>query len=68
MTRFEDFRKYPSDRRDGLSTESVNDLAPHLLGWRGYFGFCQTRVCSPTWRHGSAEDYIRISGGMAQRP
>src|ERR1700730_10224570 len=20
----------------------VNDLAPYLLGWRGYFGFCQT--------------------------
>jgi RNA-directed DNA polymerase len=22
--------------------QMVNDLAPYLLGWRGYFGFCQT--------------------------
>jgi hypothetical protein len=25
-------------------------------------GFCQTRVCSRTWKRGSAEDYARIFG------
>ena len=28
-------------RGDSL-TQVVEDLAPYLLGWRGYFGFCQT--------------------------
>jgi RNA-directed DNA polymerase len=23
--------------------QMVKDLAPHLLGWRGYLGYCQTR-------------------------
>ena len=22
--------------------QMVEELAPYLLGWRGYFGFCQT--------------------------
>ena len=30
-------------RTRGVSLlQMVNDLAPYLLGWRGYFGFCQT--------------------------
>jgi RNA-directed DNA polymerase len=30
-------------RTRGLSLEQViEDLAPYLIGWRGYFGFCQT--------------------------
>src|ERR1700740_3478484 len=30
-------------RTRGFSVpQMVNDLAPYLLGWRGYFGFCQT--------------------------
>jgi RNA-directed DNA polymerase len=30
-------------RTRGLSLQQiVDDLAPYLLGWRGYFGFCQT--------------------------
>ena len=30
-------------RTRGISLpQMVNDLAPYLLGWRGYFGFCQT--------------------------
>jgi RNA-directed DNA polymerase len=30
-------------RTRGLSlTQIIDDLAPYLIGWRGYFGFCQT--------------------------
>lgn len=30
-------------RTRGLSLQQiVDDLAPYLIGWRGYFGFCQT--------------------------
>ena len=30
-------------RTRGISLpQMVKDLAPYLLGWRGYFGFCQT--------------------------
>jgi RNA-directed DNA polymerase len=30
-------------RTRGLSLQQiVDDLAPYLVGWRGYFGFCQT--------------------------
>ncbi len=30
-------------RTRGLSLEQViEELAPYLIGWRGYFGFCQT--------------------------
>ena len=31
----------PPDTRDQPATV-IEDLAPYLLGWRGYFGFCQT--------------------------
>ena len=30
-------------RTRGISLpQMVKDLAPYLIGWRGYFGFCQT--------------------------
>jgi len=30
-------------RTRGISLpQLIEDLAPYLLGWRGYFGFCQT--------------------------
>ena len=51
-------------RTRGLSLpQLIEQLAPYLIGWRGYFGFCQTRVCSCTSKRGSAEDYVRIFGG-----
>jgi len=31
-----------------------------------YFGFCQTPRCSPTWKRGFAEDYVRIFGGSGR--
>ena len=32
-----------TSRTRGRSLEQiVEDLAPYLIGWRGYFGFCQT--------------------------
>src|SRR5438067_3792336 len=33
---------HPWRRRDKARTKPIEDLAPYLLGWRGYFGFCQT--------------------------
>src|SRR5437660_12781313 len=30
-------------RTRGISLRQlIEDLTPHLIGWRGYFGFCQT--------------------------
>src|SRR6185295_20297379 len=30
-------------RTRGISLQQlIEDLSPYLLGWRGYFGFCQT--------------------------
>ncbi len=31
-------------------SQLIDDLRPYLIGWRGYFGFCQTcayRLCHP---------------------
>ena len=51
-------------RTRGLSLEQlIEELAPYLIGWRGYFDFCQTPACSPTWKPGSAEDYECMFGG-----
>ena len=56
-----------TSRTRGQSLEQiVEDLAPYLIGWRGYFGFCQTpRVLThlETWYAG---DYARISGGSGE--
>ena len=39
----DDLDKELTRRTRGVSLlQMVNDLAPYLLGWRGYFGFCQT--------------------------
>ena len=53
-------------RTRGISlSQLIEDLTPYLLGWRGYFGFCQTpRVL--TNLGGSAEDYARIFGGSGK--
>ncbi len=49
-------------RTRGLSLQQmIDDLAPYLIGWRGYFG--RRLVCSRTWKRGSAEDYGCIFGG-----
>ena len=55
-------------RTRGQSLEQiVKDLAPYLIGWRGYFGFCQTpRVLTQPGKHGYAGDYARISGGSGE--
>jgi RNA-directed DNA polymerase len=41
----------------------IEELRPYLLGWRGYFGFCQTPRVLTNWKRGSDEDYARIFGG-----
>ncbi len=54
-------------RTRGLSlAQLIEELAPYLIGWRGYFGFCQTPECSPTWKPGSAEGYDRTFGGSGR--
>jgi hypothetical protein len=54
-------------RTRGISLQQlIEDLTPYLIGWRGYFGFCQPHGCSPTWERGSAEDYARIFGGSGR--
>jgi hypothetical protein len=50
-------------RTRGISLHQlIEDLRPYLIGWRRYFGFCQTHVCSLTWKRGSAEDCVPIFG------
>ncbi|UVK49930.1 hypothetical protein DBIPINDM_008061 (plasmid) [Mesorhizobium sp. AR02] len=45
----------------------IKELKPYLIGWRDYFGFCQTpHGCLRTWKRGSAEDYACISGGNGE--
>jgi hypothetical protein len=53
---------HPLDMR-GQSGAGDRRLSPYLIGWRGYFDFCQPCVCSPIWKPGSAEDYAHIFGG-----
>ena len=54
-------------RTRGISLpQLIEELAPYLLGWRGYFGSARPRVCSQTWKRGSAEDYARIFGGSGR--
>jgi hypothetical protein len=54
-------------RTRGISLQQlIEDLTPYLIGWRGYFGLCQTHVCSRTSKRGSAEDYARIFGGSGR--
>ena len=55
-------------RTRGISLpQLIEELAPYLIGWRSYFGFRQSpRVCSRTWKRGSAEDYARIFGGSGR--
>jgi hypothetical protein len=38
----------------------IKELTPYLIGWRGYFGFCQTSLVLTL--EGLAEDYARIFG------
>jgi hypothetical protein len=50
----------------------IEDLAPYLLGWRGYFGFCQTpRVLThlEAWIRRRLRAYLwRGRGGAARCP
>lgn len=44
----------------------IKVLTPYIVGWRGYFSFCQTPVCSRTSKRGFAEDYACIFGGSGK--
>jgi RNA-directed DNA polymerase len=51
-------------RTRGISLlQLIKELTPYLIGWRGYFGFCQTPPVLTNLEAGSAEDYARIFGG-----
>jgi RNA-directed DNA polymerase len=43
LAKFKDRVREFTRRTRGLSLEQIiKDLSPYLIGWRGYFGFCQT--------------------------
>ena len=43
LDRFRERVREQTGRTRGLSlTQIIEDLAPYLIGWRSYFGFCQT--------------------------
>ena len=43
LDRFRERIREHTGRTRGLSLpQIIEDLAPYLIGWRGYFGFCQT--------------------------
>jgi RNA-directed DNA polymerase len=43
LAKFKDRVREFTRRTRGLSLERIiKDLSPYLIGWRGYFGFCQT--------------------------
>lgn len=43
LAKFKARTRHLTRRTRGLSLEQViEELAPYLIGWRGYFGFCQT--------------------------
>src|SRR6516225_6172597 len=54
-------------RTRGISLpQLIEELSPYLIGWRGYFGFCQTPRVLTNLRRGFAEDYARIFGGSGR--
>ncbi len=64
LDKFKERVREQTYRTRGLSLpQIIEELTPYLIGWRGYFGFCQTPGCSRTSRHGSAEDCVHIFGG-----
>ena len=52
----------------GISlTQLIEALAPYLIGWRGYFGFCQTpRVLTEPGRMDPPKATHRIFGGSGK--
>src|SRR3954452_6013997 len=59
-------------RTRGLSlTQIVEELARYLIGWRRYFGFCQTpRVLTnlEAWPRGRSARIFGACGGMGTTP
>jgi hypothetical protein len=64
LDRFKERIRELTSRTRGLSlSRIIEELTPYLIGWRSYFGFCQTLARSRSWKRGSAEDCVRIFGG-----
>ena len=54
-------------RTRGFSLQQlIKELKPYIVGWRGYFGFCQTPRVSQTSKRGSVEDCVCIFGGSGE--
>ena len=54
-------------RTRGFSLQQlIKELKPYIVGWRGYFGFCQLRESSRTSKRGSVEDCVCIFGGNGE--
>ncbi len=54
-------------RTRGFSLQqSIKELKPYIVGWRGYFGFCQTPRVLRTSKRGFVEDCVCIFGGSGE--
>src|SRR5215813_13337914 len=54
-------------RTRGISLpQLIEDLTPYFIGWRGYFGFCQTPRVLSNLEAWTVEDYARIFGGSGR--
>ena len=55
-------------RTRGFSLQQlIKELKPYIVGWRGYFGFCQNSAkSSQTSKRGSVEDCVCIFGGNGE--
>ena len=54
-------------RTRGFSLQQlIQELKPYIVGWRGYFGLCQTPESSRTSKRGSVEDCVCIFGGNGE--
>ena len=59
-------RELTCGRWHQLAADRSRSWRAYLIGWRGYFGFCQTPSCCATWTRGSVEDCACISGGSGR--
>ena len=70
LDRFRERVREQTGRTRGLSLlQIIEDLAPYLIGWRSYFGFCQTpRVLAnlEAWVRRRLRSYLWRQWGMAK--
>jgi RNA-directed DNA polymerase len=72
LDRFRERIREHTGRTLGVSLpQIIEDLAPYLIGWRGYFGFCQTpRVLAilEAWTRRRVAVVPLVAVGQRQKP